>query len=86
MSDIAGQDPSYHKDDPKLAIKRVRNWLAGYVAGDVLLPSPRSIYVRQARFGLFLELMLRRLSFDRSELNYNDYTTFVVRWLRANPR
>ena len=85
LSDLSGQDIRAHGDDPVRAIRAVRDWLSQFAPGDVMLPGARKM---AARYGLFLaELpaILDEVGIERDELTYNEYTTLVVGWLKANP-
>ncbi len=85
ISDIAGQDIKEHHDDPSEAIAVVRNWLSYYAPEEVMLPGGLKITERYGRFLAELPHMLEEVSIDESELIYNDFTTLLVGWLRANP-
>lgn len=85
LSDLSGQDVKAHGDDPVRAIRAVRDWLSQFAPGDVMLPGARKM---AARYGLFLAdlpAILDEVGIERDELTYNEYTTLVVGWLKANP-
>ena len=85
MSDIAGQDIGSHGGTPAGAVRAVRDWLSHFTDSDTVLPGARTVARRYAVFTDVLPTMLGEHGIDLDELIHNDYTTFVVAWLRANP-
>ena len=85
LSDLSGQDIKAHGDDPMKAIRAVRDWLSQFTPDDVLLPGGKKMAERYAFFLRDLPALLAAVSIERAELIYNDYTTFVVGWIKANP-
>ena len=84
ISDLAGQDPKAHADDPDKAIQCVRDWLSHHVVKAVILPGPAAMVGRYKRFKKQLPAILRESGIKPGELIYNDYTTFVVAWLKEH--
>jgi hypothetical protein len=82
-SDIAGQDPHAHGDDPKRAVRVVRDWLQGFT--DERIPSGSKIYERDLRFRRALPVLCAQLNLDSTELSYLDYLTLVTEWQKGNP-
>src|SRR5690606_13702942 len=85
MSDVAGQDIKAHHNDPNRMIKIIRDWLSYFVGPDVILPGGAMMGRRYKRFLADLPGILQEVGIGRGELIYNDYTTLLVGWLRANP-
>jgi hypothetical protein len=85
ISDLAGQDPKAHADDPAKAIQCVRDWLSHHGNKRVTLPGPAAMVGRYNRFNRQLPAILKEAGIKPKELIYNDYTTFVVAWLKENP-
>lgn len=85
LSDIAGQDIQVHKNDPQIAMDKVRSWLNAN-SGRTTIPGGKAIWDHYVLFQKELTPMLRQAGITRSELNrpeyYPDYVTFVVEWLR----
>jgi hypothetical protein len=84
-SDIAGQDIHYHEDEPKTALKRVRNWLSNH-SGRVAVRVPGGT-VMARRYEVFqndLPLMCNKLNLDRDELQLPEYRALVCVWLQEN--
>jgi|SRR5882672_1126407 len=84
LSDIAGQDIQIHKNNPRIAIDRVRSWLnAG--SGRITIPGGKAIWDHYVLFQKELPLMLKAAGITRAELEtpeyYPDYVTFVCDWL-----
>lgn len=83
-SDISGQDIRSHGDDPKEAIRAVRDWLSSH-RGGVVIPSGRMIFERYERFRAQLPAQARDGKLDHRELTFGDYTHLVVGWLTKTP-
>jgi len=85
LSDIAGQDIQVHKNNPRIAIDKVRSWLNAR-SGRTTIPGGKAIWDHYVLFQKELTPMLRSAGITRAELNtpeyYPDYVTFVVEWLR----
>jgi len=84
LSDIAGQDIKVHKNDPRIAIDKVRSWLnAG--SGRKTIPGGKAIWDHYVLFQKELSPMLKTSGITRAELDtpeyYPDYVAFVVNWL-----
>ncbi|SRR5712692_9909722 len=84
LSDIAGQDIKVHKNDPRIAIDKIRSWLnAG--SGRKTIPGGKAIWDHYVLFQKELSPMLQTAGITRAELDtpeyYPDYVTFVVNWL-----
>ncbi|MDE2722156.1 MAG: hypothetical protein OXI59_02140 [Gemmatimonadota bacterium] len=85
-SDISGQDIRSHGGDIRGAIIAVRDWLRNATTEkDVIIPAGSRIFDRYKLFLSELPQLCTSLNLDQEELIYNDYTTLVVGWLRANP-
>jgi hypothetical protein len=85
LSDISGQDIKAHGDDTIRAIRVVRDWLSHFAPENVMLPGGKMMAERYALFLDELPALLNEVGLEREELIYNDYTTLVVGWLKANP-
>ena len=85
-SDISGQDIRSHGGDILGAIIAVRDWLRNATTErDVIIPAGSRICDRYKLFLSELPQLCTSLNLNQEELIYNDYTTLVVGWLRANP-
>ncbi len=82
-SDISGQDPQAHNGDPATTIIRVRDWLRGE-RPTVRYPSGKRMAARYAEFSEALPLICDGLNLDADELAFNDFTSAVEEWLKAN--
>ncbi|UPT75670.1 MAG: hypothetical protein M0D55_08350 [Elusimicrobiota bacterium] len=82
ISDIAGQDPCPHANDPDRIIRTIRDWLRT-VSGRTTIPSAAAIIERYALFRKALPV----LSDDtpRDKMPFVDYATFAGVWLVKNP-
>jgi hypothetical protein len=82
-SDIAGQDISAHEGKIELAISAVRDFLRS-AQPKVMIPGGAKIHRRYVAFLDVLPIICRRAGLKKRELTFNDYTTFVSEWLKAN--
>ncbi|HEY2094440.1 MAG TPA: hypothetical protein VGJ81_21450 [Thermoanaerobaculia bacterium] len=82
-SDIAGQDIRAHGDQPRDAIRAVRDWLSNHHPG-VQMPGGKAIFERYERFRSQLAVQAEEVHLDPTELTFGDYTKLVVGWLTKN--
>ncbi len=82
ISDISGQDIHTHGNDPKQAIKTVRNWLRN-ASSRVTIPGGHLIYRRYQTFLSDLPEMCDEAGLKVGELIFNDYTWLVAEWLKV---
>jgi hypothetical protein len=85
LSDIAGQDPRSHDQDPSRAIKATRDWLATEIRreGSAPLPGAAEIIRRFAEFRKDAPALAERFLLDaESEGTFSDYTALTSTWLR----
>lgn len=83
-SDIAGQDIRAHGDNPRDAIRAVRDWLSTHRTA-VQMPGGKAIFDRYERFRAQLGVQARDVHLEVDELTFGDYTKLVVGWLTKNP-
>jgi hypothetical protein len=83
-SDISGQDIRVHNDQPRDAIRAVRDWLSNQRA-ELVIPGGKAIFDRYRRFRLQLPQQAREINLDYRELTFNDYTRLVVGGLAKTP-
>jgi hypothetical protein len=83
-SDISGQDIRAHKDDPRDAIRAVRDWLSNHRA-NVRMPGGKAIFERYECFRVQLPAQARDVNLDHRELTFGDFTRLVVGWLTTTP-
>lgn len=83
-SDIAGQDIRAHNDQPKDAIRAVRDWLSTHRTS-IQMPGGRAIFERYQRFLAQLPIQASSVRLDHQELTFGDYTKLVVGWLTKTP-
>lgn len=82
-SDIAGQDPKAHNNDPMRAIRCIRDWIRGERKENIL-PSGSRMCERYQMFRSSLPLVCDGMRLDPNELQFNDLTAVVDEWLRLN--
>src|SRR5215212_10013874 len=83
-SDIAGQDIRAHADQPRAAIRAVRDWLSTHRTA-VQMPGGKAIFDRYERFRTQLAVQAADVQLEIGELTFGDYTKLVVGWLTKNP-
>ena len=83
-SDIAGQDVRAHHDQPRDAIRAVRDWLSTHRTA-VQMPGGKAIFDRYERFRAQLAVQAADVHLEIRELTFGDYTKLVVGWLTKNP-
>lgn len=77
LSDVAGQDLDWHKNDPRQLLTRVRDWLASL--SDKHLPAGSVVWDRYATFEGELQHSCEEVKQRRDELTYTD----LLRHLRT---
>lgn len=83
-SDIAGQDIRAHGDEPRQAIRAVRDWLSSH-RPTVSMPGGKAIFDRYEDFRAQLPAQAKEVRLDYRELTFGDYTRLVVGWLNDTP-
>jgi hypothetical protein len=83
-SDIAGQDVRSHNDQPRDAIRAVRDWLTTHRTA-VQMPGGKAIFERYERFRAQLAVQAADVHLDPAELIFGDYTKLILGWLTKNP-
>jgi hypothetical protein len=94
LSDLAGQDASYHGNQPELVIKAVRGFLAskarGVLPAGVPIRGHESIAARFARFKLELPSMAAAIPISEREIVSLDYVAewlgLATSWQAAHPK
>lgn len=84
LSDLAGQDPKYHQNDPKLAISAVRSFLAAKKTTDRTRGST-AIFHRYEVFRSALPTIAKKLELSVEEVEsfdyLRDYLEISVQWI-----
>ena len=80
LSDISGQDPRSHQNDPARAIEALRDWLAEELR-TVRMPGGREIHRRYLRFQQAYLGLCRDLRLDHTRFQFNDYCQLISVWL-----
>jgi hypothetical protein len=81
ITDIAGQDIQHHADNPKVAVKRVRDWLRTE-SGRSDIPGGSAMYKRYESFREDLPRICEELKLDLNELTFVDFSQIVATWLQ----
>jgi hypothetical protein len=84
ISDIAGQDIAAHGEEPRQAIKAVRDWLSNATPKSIRIPGGAAIARRYELFRAELPALCARLQLRADELTFNDYVMQVEEWLKLN--
>ena len=81
ISDLAGLDIRAHQNDPRLAIRAVRDWLR-IATGRVDIPGADDIWQRYRKFQAALPKICRMRSIGPKDLTFVDYAEIVRYWLQ----
>ena len=84
ISDISGQDISFHEGDPKKAIRRVRDWLDTCQGRTYSLPGGEHLGNQYERFRRQLPAASRGIKLNPNELTYADTCRAIEAWLKKN--
>jgi hypothetical protein len=85
-SDISGQDPRSHNNDPAVVIRSVRNWLRNSPRyKNLTFPGPEKMVARYQRFRRELPSRSKLKGLNWRDLEFNDYSSLLVGWLKVNP-
>ena len=81
LSDIAGQDISAHRNDPKTLVTKVRNWLSNNTA-DIVVVSQNQIWIAFNQFTDDLSILAPDYTpEDKAEMTIGDYIKFAKVWI-----
>ncbi len=83
ISDIAGQDIANHKDDPKMVIKKVRNWISANRKNSVDPYSQIWIAYNQFTEDLQTTLSEKYTEEEIAEMQIGDYIKFAKDWIAS---
>jgi hypothetical protein len=83
-SDIGGQDPAAHKNEPEVAVIKVRDFLSTHHPNGQI-PSGRHIWKRFKQFQENLPLLCREAKLTQAELTFFDQRKLVGQWLMVQP-
>ena len=83
VSDLSGQDVHQHNNSPKVAVKRVRNWLRTE-SGKSGIPGGAAIYSRYETFRSDLPEICAELNLDVADLTFADFSYTIARWLKTH--
>lgn len=85
ISDIAGQDPRSHGNDPALAVRVVRNWLGNEATDEDVVPSAKIIWGRFEAFKQELPALCRMKHWDQRSLTFKEKVDRMTEWAAATP-
>ena len=86
ISDIAGQDIETHENNPRQAVKAVRDWLRLELDPKLFKTSgARTIHVRYEAFQSILPTICAKLNWDIDSLPFADFSWAVYDWISSNP-
>jgi hypothetical protein len=84
LSDISGQDIAFHRAEPQLAIREIRDWLDSHRQNTRSLPGGESIGKRYREFSRQLPAASARHRLQVRDLTYADLCRAIEAWLRDN--
>lgn len=85
ISDIAGQDPRAHSNDPQKAASAVRNWLLTQAKDSGRIPGANIIHHRYLEYRNELPALCKKRHWDRSALTFKEKGELMFRWIEATP-
>lgn len=85
ISDIAGQDPKGHSNDPVEAIKVVRNWLLHQAPQDQDVPAAKIISRRLALFEKEKPALCKAQKWDKNNLTFKEKVFLMYKWISSTP-
>jgi len=82
ISDIAGQDIANHDDNPKILIRKIRDWLSANTEGKVI-PPRSEIWIAYNQFteNLLNTTLASYTAEDIREMPVGDYIRFAKDWI-----
>jgi hypothetical protein len=83
ISDIAGQDIRAHDNNPRIVIRRVRDWLQA-APGNAAIPGGAAIWTSYRRFRRELPIIAQEADLEPEQLTFIDYHQLVTSWLKIN--
>lgn len=84
LSDISGQDISFHEGNPKKAIREVRDWLDTCQGGAYSLPGGEHIGDQYEKFCQDLPSTSVGINLNPDQLTYADICRAIEAWLKNN--
>lgn len=87
LSDIAGQDIQNHEDDPKILVRKIRNWFLS-LSTRRYFSSPTEIWTAYNQFDsdLFEELAGNYSADDIDKMSIDEFIKFAKRWIPSFKR
>lgn len=85
ISDISGNDIKYHRNEPELLIKAVRDWFKPVMAN---MPFHKGIWLAYCEFETDYENTLRSNGYnpkDINELTFSDLIEHMTNWIEGFP-
>ena len=84
ISDISGQDPQAHDNDPETAVAAVRNWLITH-ATSRRVPSSELINTRYKSYRRELPSLCADNHWDHLNLTFKEKANLMYSWIKATP-
>ena len=81
ISDISGQDIKAHQNDPRRAVRLVRNWLND-ASGRKTIPGGTMIWRRYQKYLAELPALCAAADLTIDEMTFNDKANFASEWLK----
>ena len=83
ISDISGQDIKHHESKPENAIRLVTDWLRN-ASKQKNISGGFEVVERYKVFKKELPKICKSIRIKKDELGFNDYSTIVSEWIKAN--
>ncbi len=84
LSDLAGNDPKIHSNDPKKLITELRTWLISLPESNgMAIPGPKKIVDNFLQFEIEFPEVCKAGGFDKKNIAFPDYSKIVTTWLTS---
>jgi hypothetical protein len=83
ISDIRGQDIAAHQDSPRVAVLKVRNWLATSSSPRKQLRGGHALWGDYKVFGRWLPRKCKRVDLREADLIFGDFVNLVYEWIEG---
>ena len=83
ISDLSGQDIKHHDRKPENVMRLVTDWLRN-ASKQQTIPGGLAVVEKYKLFKKELPEICNSSNIEEDELGFNDYSTFVSEWIKAN--
>ncbi|TMU57477.1 hypothetical protein [Flagellimonas algicola] len=88
ISDLSGYDVEPHENNPEIALRRLRNWVAS--RNEKIISSANRIWQVYTEFtGDSYDILINKRGYSQGEIKempYSDYIKYIQEWLTDRPK